>query len=52
MQYHYVCAFLGMQSLRINLILVLGGGCIPLYLVKEPFWVSYKNSYILFEHFC
>ena len=37
----HVCAFLGMQSLRIGLILVLEGVSIPLYLLKIPFWDSY-----------
>ena len=33
-----MCLFLRMQSLRNGLILVLEVGCIPLYLVKVPFW--------------
>ena len=37
--------FLGMQSPRNGLILVLEGGCIPLYLVKVPFWTV--TRYIL-----
>ena len=44
MQYIHVCAFMGMQSLRIGLILVLEECCIPLYLAKEPFWDSYKKK--------
>ena len=34
---------MGVQSLKIGLILVLEEGCFPLYLVKEPFWDSYKK---------
>ena len=37
----HVCSFLGMQSPRIGLLLVLEVSCIPLYLVKVPFWDSY-----------
>ena len=47
----HVCEFLGMQTLRIGLILVLEGGCILLYLVKVPFWDSTIYSNILFWTF-
>ena len=54
MQYIHVCAFMGMQSVRIGLILVLEEGCIPLYLVKEPFGGAVIKQFctILFQHFC
>ena len=32
------------RASEFKLILVLKGGCIPLYLVKEPFWDSYKKN--------
>ena len=48
----HMCAFLGMQNLKIKLILVLKGGCIPLDLFKGHFWDCYKKSNISFEHFC
>ena len=38
----FMCV-MGMQSLRIGLILVLEEGCSPLYLVKEPFLDSYEK---------
>ena len=31
------------KTSELKLTLVLKGGCIPLYLVKEPFWNSYKQ---------
>ena len=31
------------RTSELNLMLVLKGGCIPLYLVKEPFWDSYEK---------
>ena len=48
----HVCAFLGMQSIRINLILVLEGGCIPLYLFKGPYWDSYKKILMFYLDIC
>ena len=33
------------RTSELKLILVLKGGCIPLYLVKELFWDSYKKFY-------
>ena len=45
MQHHScVCAFLGLQSLRIGLIMVLEGivfHYVPLHFVKMPFWDIY-----------
>ena len=32
------------RASELKLILVLKGVCIPLYLVKEPFWDSYKKN--------
>ena len=37
-----------MQSPRIGLILTLEEGCIPLYLVKVPFWDSYYIHILTF----
>ena len=47
-----VCAFLCMQSHRICLILVLEGGCIPLYQDKKHFGTVKKfwHSNILFKN--
>ena len=39
----HVCAFLGMQNHIIKVNPGVEGGCIPLYLVEEPLWDSYKK---------
>ena len=43
----HVCAFLGMRSLLIGLILVLEGGCISFYPFKVPFfeWLLYIQTF-------
>ena len=39
---------LACRTSEFKLILVLKGGCIPLYLVKETFWDIYKKKILAF----
>ena len=48
----HVCAFLGMQNLELMLILVLKGVVFLYIWLKNLLGQLFKNSNILFEHFC